>query len=87
MFNEEPIGIGMGACCNGLPIVAAVIVAVFRMVIGSPPISSKNRRICFYALTVSVGVVANVAAKIKSTNAAPIGNVMLDAPSGQVIPN
>jgi len=60
MFKLEPIGIGIGACCRGLPIVAAVMVAVLRMVIGSPP-----------TFTVSVGVEANVAANIRSTRAAP----------------
>ncbi len=73
-MSEAPILIGIGACCSGLPIVAAVMVAVFRMVIGSPP-----------TFTVSVGVVASVAGNIKSTNAVPIGKVMLPAPSGHVI--
>lgn len=85
MFSEEPIGIGIGACCSGRPIVAAVMVAVFRMVIGNPPTGQLNQTNLNQQLTVRVGVDASVAANIRSTRAAPIGNVMLEAPSGHVI--
>lgn len=74
MFSEAPCGMSIGACITGRIMVAAVSVAVFRIVTGSPP-----------TFTVSVGVVAKVAANIRSASCAPIGNVMLAAPSGQVI--
>lgn len=73
MLNAAPEVIEMGACCIGLPMVAAVIVAVFRMVYGWPP-----------TYKVSVGVVANVAAKMMSVTQTSIGNVTDEAPSGHV---